>query len=118
MDSPWSKNGVYTVDPPLASRTLGSMGARRAAGGPSGSANYGYQGGGDGVLRGEGGATRGTPGDPMCRASPSPRNMGKVTTAFLDGHAESLLPSELDDSDADGSVDNALWNGLGRSDAR
>jgi prepilin-type processing-associated H-X9-DG protein len=34
--------------------------------------------------------------------------MGKVSSAFLDGHVESLLPSELDDSNGDGSVDNGL----------
>lgn len=118
MESPWSKNGVYTVDPPLASRTLGSMGARRASGGPTGSANYGYQGGGDGVLKGEGGATTSIAGDPICRATPAPRNMGKVSVVFLDGHTESLLPSELDDSDGDGSLDNGFWNGLGRPDVR
>jgi len=118
MDSPWSAHGVYALDPPLASRNLGSRGARRTSGGPTGSANYGYQGGGDGVLMGEGGATIGRPGDPVCRATPAPRNMGKVSSAFLDGHVESLLPSELDDSNGDGSVDNGLWNGLGQADRR
>jgi prepilin-type N-terminal cleavage/methylation domain-containing protein/prepilin-type processing-associated H-X9-DG protein len=118
MDSPWSKNGVYTIDPPLASRDLGSRGARRADGGPSGSGNYGYQGGADGVLKGEGGATRSTPGDPVCRATPAARNLGKVNAVWFDGHAEASTPGSLDDSDGDGSVDNGLWNGLGRADRR
>ena len=118
MQSPWSKNGVYTLDPPLASKDLGSKGARRADGPPSGSRNYGYQGGGDGTLVGEGGAARSTPGDPMCRATPSPRNLGKVAIVFCDGHAETMLPAELDDRDGDGNVDNGWWNGLGRTNVR
>jgi prepilin-type N-terminal cleavage/methylation domain-containing protein/prepilin-type processing-associated H-X9-DG protein len=118
MDSPWTKNGVYVIDPPLASRDLGSRGARRADGGPSGSRNYGYQGGGDGVLKGEGGAARSTPGDPVCRATPAARNLGKVNAVWFDGHAETSTQAALDDSDGDGSVDNGFWNGLGRADRR
>jgi prepilin-type N-terminal cleavage/methylation domain-containing protein/prepilin-type processing-associated H-X9-DG protein len=118
MASPWSKNGVYAIDPPLASKDLGSHGARRTDGGPSASRNYGYQGGADGVLRGEGGATRSVPGDPVCRATPAARNLGKVNAVWFDGHAESSTPMSLDDSDGDGSVDNGFWNGLGRADRR
>lgn len=118
MASPWSKNGVYAIDPPLASKDLGSRGARRADGGPSGSRNYGYQGGADGVLKGEGGATRSAPGDPICRATPAARNLGKVNAVWFDGHAEASTPMSLDDFDGDGSVDNGFWNGLGRADRR
>lgn len=118
MESPWSKNGVYTIDPPLASKELGSRGARRADGGPSASRNYGYQGGADGVLRGEGGAARSVPGDPTCRATLAARNLGKVNAVWFDGHAEASTPLELDDFDGDGSVDNGFWNGLGRADRR
>jgi prepilin-type N-terminal cleavage/methylation domain-containing protein/prepilin-type processing-associated H-X9-DG protein len=118
MDSPWSKNGVYTIDPPLASRDLGSRGARRADGPPTAARNYGYQGGSDGVLKGENGAMRSTPGDPVCRATPAARNLGKVNAVWFDGHAEASTPGSLDDSDGDGSVDNGLWNGLGRADRR
>ena len=118
MDSPWSKNGVYAIDPPLASKDLGSRGARRADGGPSGSRNYGYQGGADGVLKGEGGATQSTPGNAVCRATPAARNLGKVNAVWFDGHAEASTPMSLDDFDGDGSVDNGFWNGLGRADRR
>jgi len=118
MDSPWSANGVYAADPPLASRTLGSMGCRRSPTLPGTGGNYGYQGGADGVLLGEGGATSSVPGDPICRATPSPRNLGKVGVLFLDGHADPFLQQELDDANGDGQVDNGLWNGLGRPDVR
>ena len=118
MTSPWSKNGVYTIDPPLASRDLGSRGSRRADGGPTPARNYGYQGGADGVLKGEGGATRSMPGDPICRATPAARNLGRVNAVWFDGHAEASTPMSLDDSDGDGSVDNGFWNGLGRADRR
>ena len=118
MDSPWSSNGVYIIDPPLASRSLGSLGSRRTEGGPTSARNYGYQGGGDGVLKGEAGATRSSPGDPLCRATPSPRCRGKVNAVFLDSHAEAMDPGALDDFDGDGNVDNGWWNGLGRVDVR
>jgi prepilin-type processing-associated H-X9-DG protein len=118
MDSPWSKNGVYTIDPPLASRTIGSMGSRRADGGPSTGLNYGYQGGVDGVLKGEDGATRSIPGDPMCRATPAGRNLGKVNAVYCDGHADASTPMELDDFDGDGNVDNGFWNGFASANRR
>ncbi|MCE9619050.1 MAG: DUF1559 domain-containing protein [Planctomycetes bacterium] len=118
MESPWTKNGVYALDPPLASKDFGSKGCRRVNGGPTGSSNYGYQGGGDGVMKGENGATASTPGDPICRATPAPRNSGKINIVFCDGHTEALDSTELDDFNQDGQVDNGFWNGLGRSDAR
>jgi prepilin-type N-terminal cleavage/methylation domain-containing protein/prepilin-type processing-associated H-X9-DG protein len=118
MDSPWSTNGVYAADPPLASRSLGSRGCRRSPSLPGASGNYGYQGGADGVLLGEGGATASVPGDPVCRATPSPRNLGKIGVLFLDGHADPFLPQELDDANGDGQVDNGLWNGRGRANVR
>ncbi len=118
MDSPWSEKGVFIIDPPLASRSCGSRGSRRADGGPTSARNYGYQGGGDGVLKGEGGAERSSPGDPVCRATPSPRSLGRVNAVFLDAHAEVMDPGVLDDFDGDGNVDNGWWNGLGRADVR
>ncbi len=117
MESPWSSNGVYVIDPPLGSRTLGSLGSRKAQGGPTAS-NYGYQGGADGVLKGENGALSSRVGDPTCRATPSPRNLGKVNAGFLDGHTEPMDPAALDDFDGDGNVDNGWWNGLGRVNVR
>ena len=118
MNSPWSKNGVYTIDPPLASRTIGSMGSRRADGGPSNGLNYGYMGGVDGVLKGEDSATRSIPGDPLCRATPAARNVGKVNAVYCDGHADASTPMELDDFDGDGNVDNGFYNGFGSSNRR
>jgi prepilin-type N-terminal cleavage/methylation domain-containing protein/prepilin-type processing-associated H-X9-DG protein len=118
MSSPWTANGTFTIDPPLASRLLGSRGSRRADGGPSATRNYGNQGGGDGVLVGEDGASRSRPGDPTCRATPAGRSLGKVNAVFCDGHTETLPLAELDDSDGDGNVDNGLWNGQGRANVR
>jgi prepilin-type N-terminal cleavage/methylation domain-containing protein/prepilin-type processing-associated H-X9-DG protein len=118
MASPWTSNGTFTIDPPLASKDLGSRGSRRVDGGPTRSRNYGNQGGGDGVLLGEGGATRSTPGDPVCRATPAGRSLGRVNMVFCDGHTDALTPEQLDDSDGDGSVDNGLWNGQGRANVR
>ena len=118
LESPWTSQGTFTVDPPLASLTIGSRGSRRADGGPTASSNYGNEGGGDGVLVGEGGAAHSRPGDPVCRATPAERNLGLVNVVFLDGHVEALSLRRLDDSDEDGEVDNGLWNGLGRPDIR
>jgi hypothetical protein len=70
------------------------------------------------VLKGEAGATRSSPGDPLCRATPSPRSRGKINAVFLDSHAEAMDPGALDDFDGDGNVDNGWWNGLGRVDVR
>ena len=118
MDSPWTANGTFTIDPPLASKTLGSRGSRRVDGGPTSSRNYGNQGGGDGTLVGEAGATRSRPGDPTCRATPAGRSLGKVNMVFCDGHTATMPLAELDDADADGNVDNGWWNGLGKPSVR
>jgi prepilin-type N-terminal cleavage/methylation domain-containing protein/prepilin-type processing-associated H-X9-DG protein len=118
LDSPWTSQGTFTIDPPLASRTLGSRGSRRADGGPTASANYGNEGGGDGVLMGEGGAAHSRPGDPVCRATPAERNLGLVNIVFLDGHVDGMTARRMDDANGDGEVDNGLWNGLGRPDTR
>lgn len=96
-------SGVYVLDPPLGSFSLGSRGSRKTAGGP-GSGNSYYEGGSD--------------GSDAHRSTPSGRNGGKVNLTFVDGHSESKTPEELDGLRADGSgmPHNALWNGLG--DAR
>ncbi len=97
----FTAEGVYAVDPPLMSLELGSRGSRRSSAIP-GPGQYGYTGGDD--------------GDPAHRATPAPRNRGRVNVLFCDGHAASMTLKELDDFDGDGQVDNGYWNGLG--DAR
>ena len=85
---------------------------------PSNGLNYGYMGGVDGVLKGEDGATRSNPGDPLCRATPAGRNLGKVNAVYCDGHADASTPMELDDFDGDGNVDNGFWNGFASTNRR
>jgi prepilin-type processing-associated H-X9-DG protein len=94
----WTSEGVYVIDPPLMSVELGSKGSRKTSATP-GAGNYAYTGGND--------------GDALHRSTPAPRNRGRVNAAFVDGHAESMLPAELDDSNGDGTPDNGYWNGVG-----
>lgn len=47
------------------------------------------------------------------RAVPGARGHGTGEFSFADGHAESLEPAELDDSNDDGVEDNGYWNGYG-----
>jgi prepilin-type N-terminal cleavage/methylation domain-containing protein/prepilin-type processing-associated H-X9-DG protein len=91
-------SGVYVLDPPLGSVTLGSKGSRKTAGGP-GEGNAYYEGGSD--------------GSDAHRATPSGRNGGKVNATYVDGHATSILPEVLDGRGAAGQglPNNALWNG-------
>jgi prepilin-type processing-associated H-X9-DG protein len=88
--------GTYVVDPPLRSRTLGSMGSRKSSFDPNGAGNDFYDGDGD-----------------SNRAKPAPRNMDKVNICFADGHAESMTANELDGLDADGTgtANNRYFNG-------
>jgi prepilin-type processing-associated H-X9-DG protein len=99
------KDGTYVVDPPLPSKTLGSMGSRKSSLDPD--ANIGYTGGGlttvDGHVR----------SDPAHRSTPAERNKGKVNVLFCDGHAEPMTLAQMDDSNGDRVPDNGLWNGKG-----
>ena len=92
-------SGVYVLDPPLGSFSLGSRGSRKSAGSP-GSGNAYYEGGND--------------GSDAHRATPSARNGGKVILTFVDGHSESKTQEEVDGINSDGSgvPNNALWNGV------
>jgi|GEM_PF-316890 len=101
--SAWTAEGVYVIDPPLMSVTLGSQGSRKVAGGPV-AGNYGYSGGND--------------GDPAHRSTPAERNRGKVIVAFVDGHADQMTLKEMDDFDNNGTPDNGWWNGLGDANQR
>lgn len=47
------------------------------------------------------------------RSNPGARGHETGEFVFADGHAESLMPEELDDFDDDGTVDNGFWNGFG-----
>ena len=94
--------GVYVIDPPLQSMDLGSRGSRKTSADPTAGGNYGYRGGNDGES-----AT-----SPM-RAMPAARNRDRVNAVFCDGHAETLLRTQLDDSNGDGTPDNGYWNGRG-----
>ena len=92
----WTTEGVYVIDPPLMSITLGSRGSRKSSATP-GSGQYGYSGGGD--------------GDPAHRATPAERNRSKVNVAFVDGHADAMTRKQMDDFNNDGTPDNGWWNG-------
>jgi prepilin-type processing-associated H-X9-DG protein len=92
----WTAEGVYAIDPPLMSMTLGSKGSRRSSATP-GPGQYSYAGGND--------------GDPAYRSTPAERNNGKVGVLFCDGHAEAMKRKDMDDSNGDGQIDNGLWNG-------
>lgn len=91
-------SGVYVLDPPLGSVTLGSQGSRKSSGG-GGSGNAYYEGGSD--------------GSDAHRAMPSARNSGKVMVNFVDGHAEAMRPEVLDGrgENGAGAANNAYWNG-------
>jgi len=92
----YNGSGVYVVDPPLGSVSLGSTGSRKSSGSP-GSGNAYYEGGSD--------------GSDAHRATPSDRNSGRVNVLLVDGHAEALSTNELDGSRLGGNVNNAWWNG-------
>jgi prepilin-type processing-associated H-X9-DG protein len=99
----WTSEGVYVVDPPLMSMTLGSKGSRKSSPTPGGG-QYGYSGGND--------------GDPNHRSTPAERNRGKVNVVFCDGHAEAMKLKQLDDFNGDGQVDNGWWNGKANARVR
>jgi prepilin-type N-terminal cleavage/methylation domain-containing protein/prepilin-type processing-associated H-X9-DG protein len=92
----YNGSGVYVVDPPLGSVTLGSLGSRKSSASP-GSGNAYYEGGAD--------------GSDAHRATPSDRNGGRVNVLLVDGHAEALSTNELDGLKLADSVNNAWWNG-------
>ena len=88
-------SGVYVLDPPLGSQTLGSTGSRKSSATP-GSGNAYYEGGDD--------------GSDAHRATPSDRNGGRVNVTMVDGHAVGMSRVELDGGKT-GGVNNAWWNG-------
>jgi prepilin-type processing-associated H-X9-DG protein len=101
----WTSEGVYTIDPPLPSRDLGSRGSRRTSADPDAAGNYAYTGGSVGVYDGQ------TRGDPAHRSTPAERNGGYVNVLFVDGHVEPMKLRQMDDFNNDGVVDNGWWNG-------
>ena len=103
--STWTSEGVYVIDPPLASKLLGSKGSRNATG-P------------DGYSGGSQSDDNGTPSDPTRRSTPAERSNKKVGVMFCDGHGEHLTLKQLDDFDSDGKVDNGYWNGKANSAIR
>ena len=98
-------SGVYVLDPPVGSVSLGSRGSRKSSASP-GSGNAFYEGGGD--------------DSDLHRATPSGRNGGRVNLVLVDGHAEALTPDALDgrSSGSDARPNNAWWNGLADPVAR
>lgn len=106
-DNPYGINGsgVYVLDPPLGSVSLGSRGSRKSSASP-GSGNAHYEGGND--------------DSDLYRATPAGRNGGRVNLVLVDGHAESLTPDALDGRrpDAGALPHNAWWNGLADPTAR
>jgi hypothetical protein len=91
-------SGVYVIDPPLGSVTLGARGSRKSSATP-GAGNAYYEGGSD--------------GSELHRATPAERNDGRVNLVAVDGHAEALKLDQLDGRRlrADGAANNAWWNG-------
>lgn len=105
--NPYGHDGaaVYVLDPPLGSLEFGSRGSRASSGEP-GAGNAYYDGGNN--------------GSDVHRATPAPRNLGKVNVNFIDGHAEALASATLDgwpDPRADAG-NNRLWNGMADSSRR
>lgn len=100
-DNPFGVNGsgVYVLDPPLGSVSLGSHGSRKSSASP-GSGNAHYEGGSD--------------DSGLYRATPASRNGGRVNLGLVDGHAEALPPDALDGRNAgsENLPNNAWWNGL------
>ena len=96
-------SGVYVLDPPLGSVSLGSQGSRKTAAGP-GAGNAYYEGGSD--------------GSDAHRSTPSDRNSGKVNLTFVDGHAEPMSPDDLDGLGLAPNRNNAYWNGTFDPDDR
>lgn len=97
-------SGVYVIDPPLGSVSLGSQGSRKSSATPGGGNAY-YEGGSD--------------GSEVHRATPAPRNGGRVNMVMVDGHAEALTSEELDGKRlGGGQVNNAWWNGKGDTGIR
>lgn len=81
-------DGTYVIDPPLGSTRT------------SGDGSY-YHG-----------------SNPDDRAAPVDRNQGAGAFVFADGHGQLMKTAALDDSDADGTPDNGLWNGVGDASVR
>ncbi len=101
---------VYSLDPPLGSRDLGSKGNGKGTG--------------DGFAYYEGGSDENTGNyDPdyawLYRSAPAPRNGGDTAGfTFADGHGSAVTPREIDDSDGDGVSDNGHFNGRGDAELR
>ncbi len=98
-------SGVYVLDPPLGSVSLGSGGSRKSSASP-GSGNAYYEGGSDDSA--------------LHRAAPAGRNGGRVNLVLVDGHAEALTPEALDGRSpgASNRPNNAWWNGYADSTLR
>jgi prepilin-type N-terminal cleavage/methylation domain-containing protein len=88
-------DGEYSLDPPFTQELR--------AGGSGKSSGY-YSTKGDAINGG--------------RAMPGARGHETGEFAFADGHAESMTPDKLDDSNDDGNKDNGYWNGYGDPNTR
>ena len=91
-------SGVYVLDPPLGSVSLGSAGSRKSSPAP-GPGNAYYEGGED--------------GSDAHRATPADRNGGRVNLVFVDTHAAAMTPEALDGGKPGiaSGFHNAWWNG-------
>jgi prepilin-type N-terminal cleavage/methylation domain-containing protein/prepilin-type processing-associated H-X9-DG protein len=102
--SAWTSEGVYVIDPPRQSMTLGSKGSRSTSADPSVGGNYSYRAGND--------------GDASRRSTPAERNLGNVNVLFCDGHVVPMKLAEMDDYNGDGTPDNGWWNGVANPQLR
>lgn len=105
---PTSDEAVYTIDPPAGSLTLGSKGSNG-----SGAAYY-YTSGGTAAEHNIGDAVVPDPESWLRRSVPAQRNSGAANMVFVDGHAEGMRLSQIDDSNGDGLIDHGYWNGRGK----
>ena len=93
-----STAGVYVVDPPLASKLLGSKGSRNARAARTA------------IAAAARATTTAPPATPTRRSTPREDDDKKVNILFCDGHGEAMKLKELDDFDKNGKPDNGYWN--------
>lgn len=89
---------VYSLDPPLGSRDMGSKGSRKNSADPD-TDNRWYEGGTD------------LDEQELVRSAPDPRHLNRTTVTFCDGHAERMDVDVLDAKDKSEAGDNRYYNG-------
>jgi prepilin-type processing-associated H-X9-DG protein len=101
---PGNMKNSYVIDPPLYTINAGAKVGKY------------YQGVDAATSDGDLAANPLGSTDWKYRCFPAVRNLGKAAFVFADGHAETKLLKEIDDSNNDGVYDNGYWNGTGSTD--